>query len=537
MAIFLLKSHKTTKHVFLKKRGSLANIYLKLATLALCLTSLEAGEKTVPPDMHKIMVQSKYAHAFWGLYVKDLHTGEILYDLHSKEMFSPASTSKLFSMAALLEAYGDDYRFKTPVYATGPIKEGNLQGDLVLVAQGDLTMGGRQPSADTIAFTKMDHIIANEVPGAILTMENPLHAFSELARQVAQKGIKQMTGDVIIDDSLFESTQKRGMMISPIMVNENLIDLVVNPSEVGQAASVSWRPQVPGYSVENLVKTVVKDGELTLDVSTDDTGRKIAIKGTIPLGQHDIVRTSNILHPAAFARAAFIQALEMEGIEVKPPESMTALKKASKSYKGLQPIALWTSPPLSEYAKLILKVSHNLGANLAPLLLAVKDGKKTFDEGMLLLGDFITKNVKLPPDSFVLIDGAGGNENRLTPEGEVALLEYMHKKSPPQFRRYFDALPILGVDGSLEDFAKNSQAAGKVRAKPGTGVSFNLSTGKFFLITQALSGYIEGKNGHLLAYMVVINNGSMPAIDDIFSIFEDVSRVSSLIYDHSDGKN
>jgi D-alanyl-D-alanine carboxypeptidase/D-alanyl-D-alanine-endopeptidase (penicillin-binding protein 4) len=508
-------------------------LYPLLTAVALTLSSLEAAPKALPTEMQALMDQPKYAYATWGLYVKDLETQEIFYDINSSKMFSPASTSKLFSVAALLEAYGDDYRFKTPVYATGPIKNGQLQGDLVLVAQGDLTMGGRQPNADTIAFTKMDHTIANEVPGAILTPENPLHAFNELAKQIAQKGIKEITGTVIIDDSLFTSTEKRGTILSPIMVNENLIDLVINPSEIGQAATLSWRPQVPGYTVENQVKTVAKDGNLALEVSADDTGKKIVIKGTIPIGQHDIVRTSNILQPASFARTAFIQALQKEGVKVSSIENSEGKKSTLKSYKDQQEVAAWISPPLSEYAKLILKVSHNTGANLVPLLLAAKQGQKTFDEGMLLLGTFVTKNVKLSPDSFVFIDGAGGNENRLTPQGEITLLEYMHKKSSPQFTRYFDALPILGVDGSLEDFAKKSPGTGKVRAKPGTGVAFNLSTNKFFLITQALSGYIEGKNGHMLAYMIVVNNGTMPAIDDIFPIFEDVSQLSSMIYEHS----
>lgn len=508
-------------------------IYCILATLVLILPTLGAVEKTLPVPIQKIMDQPKYAHATWGLYVKDLKTGEVLYDLNSNALFSPASTTKLFSIAALLEAYGDDYRFKTPVYATGPIKNGELQGDLVLVAQGDLTMGGRQPNANTIAFTKMDHIIANEVPGAILTPQDPLHAFDELAKQVAQRGIKAISGDIIIDDTLFENTEKRGMIISPIMVNENLIDIIINPTDVGLQAKLDWRPQVPGYSVENQVKTVVENGGLALEVSADETGKKMVIKGTIPIGQHDIIRTSDIKNPASFAREAFIQALKAEGIIIGSSVEVVTEKKASNVYNDKQKVALWTSPPLSEYATLILKVSHNLGANLVPLLLAVKEGKKTFDEGMLLLGDFVTKKVKLSPNSFVLIDGAGGNENRLTPQGEIALLEYMFKKGAPQFTRYFDALPILGVDGSLEDFARHTQAVGKVRAKPGTGVAFNLSTQQFFLITQALSGYIEGENGHLLAYMVVINNGSLPAIDDIFAIFEDVSQISSLVYDRS----
>jgi serine-type D-Ala-D-Ala carboxypeptidase/endopeptidase (penicillin-binding protein 4) len=313
-------------------------IYPLLLNVVLTIASLSAVEKTVPVDIQKIMDQSKYEHATWGIYAKDLQTGEILYDLNSNALFSPASTSKLFSMAALLEAYGDNYRFKTPVYATGPIKEGQLQGDLVLVAQGDLTMGGRQSNADTIAFTKMDHIIANEVPGVTLTNEDPLYAFNELAKQVSEKGIKEITGRVIIDDTLFETTEKRGMMISPLMINENLIDLVINPSEVGQTAKLSWRPQVSGYTVENQVKTVAKEGKLALEVKADETGKKINISGTIPVGEHNIVRTSNILQPASFAQQAFIQALQKQGIKVNSLESKESEKIALKSYDEQQKV-------------------------------------------------------------------------------------------------------------------------------------------------------------------------------------------------------
>lgn len=513
------------------------NLYQRLsvfaATFATAFSLLNAAEKGPSDEMLKIMNQPKYDHAIWGMYVKDIQTGEILYDLNSNKLFSPASTTKLFSVEALLHAYGDDYRFKTPIYAVGQIKDGILQGNLILVAQGDLTMGGRQPNANTIAYTKLDHVNANEVPGTILTKENPLHGFNELAKQIAQQGIKEIQGDVIIDDTLFESSRQRGITISPIMLNENLIDIVLNPSTSGETATLSWRPQVPGYEVENKVKTVAKGEPIAIELSTDEAGHQMIVEGTIPMDQKNVVRTFSIKDPSQFARAALIQALQEQGIKVIMPA-----EKSPPSFNdhNLQPVAVWTSPPLSEYAKLILKVSHNIGADLVPSLLAVKQGKRSLDEGMRLLGDFIIQEVKISPDAFVMLDAAGGNENRFTPQVEVQLLEYIQKQPAARFQKYFNALPIMGVDGSLEDFAKHSPGAGKVRAKPGTGVSFNLATGKFFLITQAMAGYIEGKNGHLYAYMLAVNNGKMPTIEDIFPIFEDLSLISSLFYTETNVK-
>lgn len=491
---------------------------------------LQAHEKELPQEMQNIMHQPKYAHSIWGLYVKDLETGKVLFDLNSEKLFSPASTTKLFSVAALLHTFGDDYRFKTPIFALGTMKNGTLEGKLILVAQGDLTMGGRQPDSDTIDFTKMDHIMANEVPGVNLTEEDPLQGMNALAKQVYENGIQEVIGDVQIDDSLFETTEKRGMVVSPIMINENLIDIVINPSSVGQKADVTWRPQVPGYTVENQVKTVAEKEPLALEIKADASGHHIVVLGTVPMGQQDIVRTSSILDPKVFARAALIQALQKQGVKLQIPSEAPAETKPLTADQNSKQVALWTSPPLSEYGKLILKVSHNLGANLVPLLLASRQGQKTFDQGMRLLGDFTMQEIKLSPDTFVFIDGAGGNENRLTPQAEVELLTWVHKQNLPQFQRYFEALPILGVDGSLEDFAKKTEAVGKVRAKPGTGVSFNLATEKYFLITQALAGYIQGKNGHLFAYMLGVNNSKMPTIEDIFPIFEDVSQLSNQIY-------
>lgn len=508
-------------------------LFRKLATTcALISTCLTLNALELPEEILAVMHQDKYKHGTWGLYAKDLETGEVLFELNAQQMFIPASTTKLFTMAALLHAYGEDFRFKTPVYAVGEINAGVLQGDLILIGQGDLTFGGRQNNPDEIEFTKLDHIIANDIPGVILTPQDPLKGILDLARQVRDKGIKEINGDILIDGRLFEKTEKRGLVLSPIFINENLIDIVINPTALDKRANISWRPQAPGYTVTNEVTTVSKDAELDIQISADEPGRKIVVKGTVPMGQKDLVRTYPIKDPSHFAQAAFVQALKMQGIAVNPPKK-TAELPSETALNDLQPVAIWTSPPLSEYAKLILKVSQNVGADLAPLLLAANKGGKTFDQGMLLLGSYITDVTKIPSENFVFIDAAGGDQNRLTPKATGQLLEYMKSHSDKRFKAYFNALPILGIDGSLADFAKNTAAAGKVRAKTGTGILFNQANQKFFLTCQALAGYIEGKNGHMLAYAVVVNNGRMDTLEEIFPIFEDLSRISAALYDLS----
>lgn len=493
--------------------------------------SLNAEERAIPKEMQTIMQQPKYQHASWGILVKDSDTGKVLIDLNSNQMFLPASTTKLFSVAALLHAYGDNYRFKTPIFTLGTIKKGTLDGNIILVAQGDLTMGGRQDGPDKIAFTKMDHIIANEVPGTILTKGDPLHALNDLAKQIYEKGIRTINGDVLIDDRLFKVTEKRDMLLSPILINENLIDFIINPGEINKEANLTWRPQVEGYTVKNELKTVFKGDPLDIKIRSDDSGRNIIISGTIPMSQKELVRTFAIKDPSHFARAALIQALRAQEITVNSPEEATSSLPEQSAFKDLEPLAVWISPPLSEYAKLILKVSHNLGADLIPLLLAVRKGKQTFDEGILEIGHFLTKDVKISPDEFVLVDAAGADSNRLTPHAEVELLEYMRKLPQKQYEHFVQTLPILGVDGSLADFGKSTKAIGKVHAKPGTGMSYNIATSRFFLTTQTLAGYIQGKNGHLIEFMLAVNNGNTPTVKDVFPVFEDLSQMTGIIFD------
>src|SRR5205085_4465188 len=103
--------------------------------------------------------------ARWGLLVVDAATGQTLYERDADRLFMPASVTKLYSCAAALAAFGPDHRFQTPVYRRGELSDGRLRGDLILVAQGDLTLGGRTTADGKMAFKDRDPIYANFTSG------------------------------------------------------------------------------------------------------------------------------------------------------------------------------------------------------------------------------------------------------------------------------------------------------------------------------------------------------------------------------------
>jgi D-alanyl-D-alanine carboxypeptidase/D-alanyl-D-alanine-endopeptidase (penicillin-binding protein 4) len=174
-----------------------------------CDSGGDGGGGSVTPGLPSailaIMQKPRYSEATWGLRVTDVNSGAVIYDLNSRDLLFTGSVRKLYSVGIALNELGADYRFKTPVFRIGRVDaSGTLNGDLVLVAKGDLTMGGRDSGDDTVAFTNFDHCDANNLGSAILTEPDPLAGLDKLAAQVAASGITKVSGDVIVDDWLFK---------------------------------------------------------------------------------------------------------------------------------------------------------------------------------------------------------------------------------------------------------------------------------------------------------------------------------------------
>ena len=213
-------------------------------------TGAGTGQPTVARDDHdhepldpqvmKIMKGAPYQHSAWGLLEVDPANERVIHALAPDQFFVPGSITKLFSVSAALAKLGFGYRFTTPVYALGNRDGVTLNGNLVLVAQGDLTLGGRTQADGTIDYTPIDHTVANTGLAATLTPEDPLAGINQLAQQVRAAGVTQVKGDVLIDDRLFLPDPYLVGAPVPISINDNLIDVIFTPGAVGALASVQW---------------------------------------------------------------------------------------------------------------------------------------------------------------------------------------------------------------------------------------------------------------------------------------------------------
>ena len=495
---------------------------------------LAAGER-MEREIAEVIQAPEFKQAHWGILVIDLANGEAVYELHADRLFAPASVTKLFSTAAALDAFGAEFRFETPVVRRGEVDSaGVLQGDLLLVASGDLSFGGRTTADGTIAFTSNDHTYANGGEKGELTEPDPLAGLNALARQVAEAGIKRVHGEVLIDDRLFDKDFGTGSgprRLTPIMVNDNLIDLTITPGEPGQPARVGCRPQSALVPVDARVETVASGGELVTTLR-GGAGHSIILTGKIPAGHKPLVRVYEVSDAASYARSLFIEALGRAGVAVEASpltdQSSAALPPRDEVAK-LPRVGQFQSPPFAESAKLILKVSHNLHASTLPLLVAARSGKRTLAEGLHLQHDFLARaGVDVATISFG--GGAGGAQADLvTPRAAVQLLRHMHTR--PDAAVYRSGLPVLGADGTLsEAVPPDSPARGKVQAKTGTYFIDNVMNGRFVMTSKALAGYMTTAKNRELAFALFVNNVHLEKPADTARAGKTLGKLCEVIY-------
>ena len=139
---------------------------------------------TLEERFKAVLETPAYRAGHWGILVVDASTGRSVYEHNSDQFFAPASVAKLFSVAAALVELGADHRFETPVVRRGEVDpEGTLHGDLILIAQGDLSMGGRTGADGALLFKDDDHTYAGGNPRSDI-VGDPLAGLDHLAREV-----------------------------------------------------------------------------------------------------------------------------------------------------------------------------------------------------------------------------------------------------------------------------------------------------------------------------------------------------------------
>ena len=492
---------------------------------ALCTLALErTGAQSVASlaeRIQKVMSRPEFAHANFGIEFYSLDTGKVIYALNANKLFVPASTTKTLTEGALLAKLGADYRFHTRIYHTGTLdKKGTLKGDLVLVASGDPNLSNRIQPDNTLAFVDEDHAY-----GGPAVAGDPLAVIKELAKAVAAKGVKKMEGRIVIDTALFPDGGRdggTGIVISSIVVNDNVIDLVATPgAKGGDPVALDVSPKTAYATFVNHLTTSAAGTKQNIDdpvtITNPDGSVTITLTGTMPVGAHPLTAPYAVPSPTNFAQTVLTESLKSAGIEIKPPKNAVPVdfKTLATSYIPENQVAEHVSLPLAEEIKVTLKVSQNLHAAMGPLLLGTLVAKAAADAehaGFKVEHDFL-QEAKLDLSGASQGDGEGGSWSDLfTPDFIAHYMAYWSTR--PDFPVFFKALPILGKDGTLAKIQTANPGAGHVFAKTGTFGSEDKLNGKMMLNGKGLAGFVITATGQKLAFAAYVNHVTLPADPD-----------------------
>ena len=173
-------------------------------------------------------------------------------------------------------------------------------------------------------------------------------------------------------------------------------------------------------------------------------------------------------------------------------------------------------------------MSYNRGAQTMVCLLAVSAGSRDCDDGLTAMAP-IFRAAGIDSRGASLVDGSGLVGNLVTATSQTQLQRAFAAR--PDALRWRDALPIMGVDGSIATVQTNSPAAGKVFGKTGTLGAPDLLNLRLRVETKALGGYITAKSGRELAMAIIGNNAMFDDIAGVFAANEDIGEIATAIWE------
>jgi len=452
-----------------------------------------------------LLSEAKADKGHWGVLLVDAASGETLYSLNAQKYFTPASNTKLYTTVAALALLGPDFRWRTSVESRGTLdKHGRLRGDLVLVGRGDPNLSNRKFPFDT----KVEREGRAE------------KILIELAEQIVARGVRQIEGHIVGDDSYFpperyasgwaidDITFGYGAPVSALTVNDNTLAVELLPGErEGDPAWFGVEPWAEFYEFVNEVRTAAAGSKPEISVAREPGSRRVVLRGAIPLDKESQRLTLAVEEPAEFAAALLKRILESRGVRIYGRATAQHVPRADprdapdNNSGAAVVLAEHTSGPLLDGVRLVNKISQNLHAEL--LLRAMGREKRAAGstEAALEVVQEFFKSIGIAEKDVSSYDGSGlSRRNLVTPRATVTLLAWAAKQ--PWFEQFLDTLPVSAQDGTLAERMKDTPAAGRIQAKTGSLANSN-----------ALSGFATSLHGVRVIFSMFGNTHNLRGTD------------------------
>ncbi len=467
---------------------------LALSLLAGCapLMSLRGGPPVtaLAGDLDRVIESRGPGAGHWGVIVRSLDSGETVYARNSDLSFTPASNAKLVTGATILETLGPEYTYSTTIATSGQIRDGVLDGSLVVTGTGDPTISER-------------------------FLGDSRAVFRAWADSLRAYGVTRIAGGIVAVDTAFAGpTLGEGWMWDDLLTadsapfgalqfNEGTVGVNLYPSgTILQPALVVLSPPTQAVRVINATRTMSAGSIPAIRVVRDENGDGVVITGEVPEDVNEMRRTVAVSNPTLYFVTVLRETLREAGIVVEGAATLESeLLPFDPTVREAMTLFTHRSPSLREILPGMLKPSQNQIAE-AMLLTVGRElrGVSTAVSGAAV-ADSLLRAREIDPSGLRLADGSGLSRYSLV--SPSLLVDLLTTMDGSRYRDVWHAsLPVAGRDGTLAGRMTEGPLTGQVVAKTGT-----------LRGTRSLSGYLTSRSGERYAFSILVNNHFLPGAE------------------------
>ena len=391
---------------------------------------------------------------------------------------NPASLMKLLTTFAALEMLGPAWSWTTPVWLQGTVKDGVLDGNLVIKGSGD--------------------------PKFVL------ERVWLLLRRVQQAGVREIRGDIVLDRSGFNVPDQnpadfdggplRPYNVRPdaLLLNYKALSFTITPDPARGVATIGVDLPLAGVRVDPSVPLTAgpcNDWRVTLNPDFSDPARA-RFAGALPVACGEKTWSLAYADPKSYNERALLGLWAEMGGQLRG-------KVRDGVAPGTRPSFELTSPTLAEVVRDTNKFSNNVMAQQLFLTLAlVQRGSGTPELARELMRQWVGERFGRSGAGLVIDNGSGlSRDSRASAQLLARLLQAAW--ASPVMPELMSSLPVAGIDGTL----KLARATlGRAHLKTGSLRDVN-----------GVAGYVLSSAGRRYVVVAIVNHtnagGARPALD------------------------
>jgi serine-type D-Ala-D-Ala carboxypeptidase/endopeptidase (penicillin-binding protein 4) len=432
---------------------------------------LYAAPDELPLTVRAALEVRKVPDATLSVFVQDVESGEVLLQWLDDQPRNPASTIKLLTTLVALDMLGPTYRWKTDVFALGEIRDGRLDGDLLLKGYGD-------------PFLVTDRVW-------------------QLQRLIRSAGIDEIDGDLLIDDSYFavgdydpsafDSQPLRAYNVAPnaLLMNYQVVRYWFEPDFAADSVKVRLDPPLDNLLVRNRLDLATgrcSGYQRGIAITANDAVDEVTFSGSFPSGCSLYAMDRVALSHNEYVFGLFRSLWRESGGVFDGSWRNTVVAEDA------EPLVTFTSISLAEVIARVNKHSNNVMARQLLYTLSAEElGPPGTEAGGRAVIQAWLQDKGLLPEHLYLDNGAGlSRETRVTAANMGAMLAYAWRQ--PYMPEYLASMSLSGLDGTLSRRFRDSELVGRAHMK----------TGSMDHVT-AIAGYLQARSGRRFVIVALQN--------------------------------